>query len=74
MEYLIDQMLVARQPGVLGGAKKILKTTILLDMAISVATGEPFLRQFPVRRTCNTVVISAESGIDANSRNCASYL
>jgi hypothetical protein len=63
-EYLIDQMLVARQPCILGGAKKCLKTTVLLDMAFSLATGEPYLRRFPVKRTCNVGVISGESGID----------
>ena len=64
IDYLIDQMLVARQPCILGGPQKTLKTTILLDLAISLTTGEPFLGQFPVRRTCNIVVISGESGID----------
>ena len=64
IEYLIDQMLVARQPCVLGGAKKCLKTTVLLDLAISLATGERFLRRFPVTRSCRVGVISGESGID----------
>jgi len=64
IDFLIDQVLVARQPGILGGAQKTLKTSIALDLAISVTTGVPFLGQFPVRRTCNTIVISVESGID----------
>ena len=65
IDFLIEQVLVAGQPGVLGGPQKTLKTSIALDAAISVTTGEPFLGQFPVRRICNTIVISAESGIDA---------
>ena len=65
IDFLIDQILVARQPGVLGGPQKTLKTSIALDAAISVTTGEPFLGQFPIKRKCNAIVISAESGIDA---------
>lgn len=75
-DYLIDQMLVARQPCVLGGTKKCLKTTIMLDLAISLATGKPFLGKFPVTRSCHVGVISGESGIaaiqDTASRICTS--
>ncbi|MCE5268050.1 MAG: AAA family ATPase [Planctomycetaceae bacterium] len=64
-EYLIDRMLVARQPCIVGGGMKCLKTTVLIDLAISLASGEPFLQQFHVNRSCNVGIISGESGIDA---------
>jgi hypothetical protein len=43
LEYLIDRVLVSGQPCIIGGAKKSLKTSILIDLAISLATGHKFL-------------------------------
>ena len=63
LEYLIDGILVALQPCILAGAKKSLKTTILIAMLISLATGEPFLGRFPVKRVCKAIVLSGESGL-----------
>ena len=39
VEYLIDGCWVGGMPGTLGGGKKSLKTTITLDMALSLTTG-----------------------------------
>src|SRR4051794_6246408 len=47
-QWLIKNMLVADQPAIIGGAKKVLKTSLLLDMAISIATGTKFLNHFEV--------------------------
>ncbi|MEN6458233.1 MAG: AAA family ATPase [Thermoguttaceae bacterium] len=63
LEYLIDGILVALQPFILAGARKSLKTTILIAMAISLATGLPFLGHFPVKRACRVIVLSGESGL-----------
>ena len=38
LEYLIENTLVARQPCFIAGPKKALKTTFLVDMALSLAT------------------------------------
>jgi replicative DNA helicase len=47
---------------VIGGPKKTLKTSILLDMAISLATGSPFLGHFPVPDPVRVAVYSGEGG------------
>jgi hypothetical protein len=63
VEYRIDDCLVKGQPCVLAGPKKSLKTSFLEDLAISLATGEPFLNKLEVRRPCRVLLMSAESGL-----------
>ena len=62
-EYLIKGVLAANELMVIGGPEKSLKTTIGLDMAVSLATGTPFLGQFQTdgqRR--NVYYVSGELG------------
>jgi AAA domain len=47
---------------VVGGPKKALKTSTLVDLVLSLGSGEPFLGHFPVARRCATALISDESG------------
>ncbi len=63
LRYLIDGLLVEGQPCILAGPKKSLKTSLLLDMAVSLATGGYFLGHFavPLRMTCG--IMSGESGL-----------
>jgi hypothetical protein len=73
-EWLIKGVLVAGQPAVLGGPMKTLKTSILIDMTISIGTGNWFLGRFPVPRARRVGLISGESGrfvIRANARELA---
>ena len=55
-------VLVEKMPCILGGAQKVLKTTLALDLAISLASGTPWLGKFncPVRK--RVAVLSGESG------------
>jgi hypothetical protein len=46
--YLIPGILVAGQPGGIFGAFKTLKTSLAADLLISLASGTPFLGEFPV--------------------------
>ena len=64
LEWLVTGVLVKGQPVIVGGPEKCLKTGCLVDLAISIATGTPFLgnEAFEVpcpRRAC---VLSGESG------------
>lgn len=63
LEYLIKDILVAQQPCVLGGPKKALKTSIAVDLAVSLATTKPFLDRFSVKRPCEVILFSGESGM-----------
>ncbi len=63
MEYLIDNALVARQPCILAGGKKTLKTSLLIDLGVSLATGGYFLGRLKVNRACRVGIMSGESGL-----------
>ena len=62
--YLIEEILPVGEPGCISGPSKSLKTTLAIDLAISVASGKPFLGKFPVAETGNVLLISGESGVE----------
>jgi hypothetical protein len=61
-DWLVRGILMSGQPGVLGEPRKTLKTSLAVDMAISLGTGKPFLGHFPVPKARRVAVISGESG------------
>ena len=63
IEYLIDGVLVAGQPCIVAGGKKNLKTSLIIDMAVSLSVGGFFLGKLPVSRACRVLVMSGESGL-----------
>jgi replicative DNA helicase len=60
--WLIRGVLVSGQPAVLGGPKKTLKTSVAVDMAVSLGSGEPFLGKFGVPGRVRVALMSGESG------------
>jgi len=61
--YHVENVLVAGQPAVLAGAKKVLKTSLLIDLGLSLATGGHFLGYFPVARPARFGLMTGESGM-----------
>jgi hypothetical protein len=64
-KWLVEGILVAGQPAIIGGPEKTLKTSIGVDLAVSLATKTPFLGRFQVPRRRGVLFLSAESGQDA---------
>ena len=63
IEYLIEHILAARQPILFAGPVKSLKTSLLLDLLLSLATGTPFLNRLEVVRKFTVGVFTGESGL-----------
>ena len=80
--YLVDGFLVEGEPCIIGGGMKTLKTSVAMDMALSIRSGQKFLGEFAVTQpdqefdVLPTILfMSAESGketlTDLRLRICA---
>lgn len=63
VEYLIDNFLSKYQPMVIGGPSKVLKTSITIDIVLSLASGTECLDKFKVNGQHSVLFLSAESGL-----------
>lgn len=61
-EWLVPGVLAASTHGLMFGPEKSFKTSLALDLAISGATGSPFLGEFAIPSAFKSIIISAESG------------
>lgn len=62
-QWLIEGLWSDQAVGILGGEPKCCKSFLALDAAVSVASGAPCLRQFPVRRTGKVLLFPAEDSL-----------
>ena len=63
MVYLVEGALAKDQPCVIAGPEKCFKTCLSVDLAISIASGTPFLGHFNVPVAMPVLIISGESWI-----------
>ena len=61
-KWLVKRIVVEGQPAIMGGGKKTLKTSLLIALAVAMASRMPFLRTFNVPRALRVGLISGEAG------------
>ena len=62
-KWLVQELWSDQAVGILGGEPKCCKSFLALDVAVSVASGAPCLRQFPVRRSGPVLLFPAEDSL-----------
>jgi hypothetical protein len=62
-QWLIDGLWSDQAVGILGGEPKCCKSFLALDIAVSVASGSPCLRQFTVARPGKVLLFPAEDSL-----------
>ena len=61
--WLIEGLWADQAVGILGGEPKCCKSFLALDIAVSVASGRPCLRQYPVPRPGHVLLFPAEDSL-----------
>lgn len=62
-QWLVEGLWSEQAVGILGGEPKCCKSFLALDVAVSVASGTPCLRQFAVRRPGKVLLFPAEDSL-----------
>ena len=63
IEYLVEGVLVAGQPAIVAAPKKACKTSMAIDLGLSLASKADFLGHFKVNRAIGVGLMSGESGL-----------
>lgn len=61
-DWVIPDVLLAGQNLMIAGPEKCLKTTVCIELMLSIASGSPFLETFPVTKPGPVMFVSGESG------------
>jgi len=72
VEFFVNGVMLKGQPLIIGGPEKSFKTTVMLDLAVSLATGTPFLNHFETPTPANVLVMSGETSVSTITRNARS--
>jgi len=62
LDFLVDGILAAGQSGIIAGASKTLKTSLAVDLSMSLAFGLDFLGAYPVTKPRRVLMFTIESG------------
>ncbi|VTR93576.1 Uncharacterized protein OS=Planctomyces maris DSM 8797 GN=PM8797T_31408 PE=4 SV=1: AAA_25 [Gemmata massiliana] len=62
VDWFVEWFLARGQPGVIAGPSKGMKTSTLVDLAVSIATATPHLGKWPVKNRARVALVSGESG------------
>jgi hypothetical protein len=63
IQWLVQDLWTDQAVGILGGEPKCCKSFLALDLAVSVASGAPCLREFPARRSGPVLLFPAEDSL-----------
>ena len=61
IDWIVQDVISADQPTIFGAKQKALKTTLLSDLAVALATGTPWLGKFEIPRKRRVLFITGES-------------
>lgn len=61
VDWLVEDIIACNQPTIFGAKQKSLKTTLLVDLAVSLASGLPWLDKFRVPRRRRVLFLNGES-------------
>ena len=70
LKYLVKSLLVADQPCIVAGDKKVLKTSLMLALGIAMSTGDSFLDEFTVYHRVRVGIMTGESGFGTIQETC----
>lgn len=68
IDWIVEGAFSVDQPTVIGAKQKSLKTTLLSDLAVALATGTPWVGYFQVPRKRRTLFITGESSARGSMR------
>lgn len=60
LEWLVDRVLIGKGPLIIGGREKCFKTSLAMDLAVSLATQTKWLGEFQVNHMRETAFFTAE--------------
>ena len=70
IRFLVQDILAEGVPTLIGGQLKVLKSSLAISLAVSIATGKPFLNTFEVLQPSRVLYFLGEGGLTV-AQSCA---